>query len=94
MIFMPFVALFVFGAMAGLSLLGCGNSTNTFTAADMAQTTNTVKLAKGCGALCLSEAGCTPDQAAGCFDAIACNQGSSLHRHGGPDLVDPDAGCK
>ena len=73
--------------------VACGSST-PYTPADLASDVNTVKLAQGCELLCLSEAGCTTDQAAGCFDSIACNRGSALHRHGGPDLVPVDAGCK
>lgn len=79
-------------ALLLVALAGCGG--NPYTAADQANDVNTVKLATGCEALCLSDAGCSPDQAAACLDSIACNVGSSLHRHGGPDLVSPDAGCK
>ena len=94
------VALGVLGAVifgGGLGLLlavlpGCGGS--PYTPADQASDVNTVKLASGCELLCLNDAGCTPDQAAACFDAISCNAGSSLHRHGGPDLVVGDAGCR
>ena len=75
-----------------LALAGCGG--NAWTPADQAADVNTVKLATGCEVLCLSDAGCSSDQAAACLDSIACNVGSSLHRHGGPDLVPPDAGCK
>ena len=74
-----------------LALAGCGG--NPWLDADTAADKNATLLAKGCEALCLSDGGCTPEQAAACFDAVACNVGSSLHRHGGPDLVNPDAGC-
>ena len=80
-------------AVVALALVGCGGGP-AYTPADQANDVNTVKLAKGFSAFCLSDAGCTPDQAAGAFDSIACNVGSSLHRHGGPDLVPVDGGCK
>jgi hypothetical protein len=75
-----------------LVLAGCGG--NTWTASDTTAATHAVQLAEGCELLCLSDAGCKAEQAAACFDAIGCNMGSALHRHGAPDLGTGDAGCK
>jgi hypothetical protein len=72
-------------------LVGCGG--DAWQPKDTTAETHILQLARGCELLCLSDAGCTPDQAAGCFDAIGCNGGSMLHRHGAPSLVAPDAGC-
>lgn len=69
-----------------LLLLGCGSSANSWTSVDTVSDTHTVQLSQRCGALCLSDAGCPSSVAAGCFEAIDCNIGSSLHRHGAPDL--------
>jgi hypothetical protein len=78
---------------AGLCSSSCGSSAASYTAADLKGDQHDEALAKGCQALCLSDAGCTPTQAAACFDAIICNRSGSLHRHGAPDMTDGGAGC-
>jgi len=75
-----------------MALTACGSSP-PWEAKDTVSGTHSDQLAKGCEALCLSDAGCTSDQAAGCFDAIGCNLGSMLHRHGAASPVAADAGC-
>lgn len=66
-------------------LSACGSSRDWKTA-DTTSATHTVQLSQRCGALCLSDAGCPPEVAAGCFESIDCNVGSMLHRHGANDL--------
>jgi hypothetical protein len=78
--------------MIAAAITGCGGNA-PWQDKDTTSETHIVQLAKGCEALCLSDAGCTPEQAAGCLDAIGCNGGSMLHRHGAPTLVPSDAGC-
>jgi hypothetical protein len=56
--------------------------------------TAAVLLAKGCDDLCKSDGGCTAIQAQACFEPIACNVGSALHRHGQADLLDGGATCR
>ena len=72
----------------------CGCSGPAWTGADTKAATDAVKLAKACDGLCLGDAGCAPQVAAGCFEAIGCNVGSMLPRHGAPGLIAADAGCK
>lgn len=74
-----------------LALLSCHPSSAVWQSTDTTSATHAVQLSQRCGALCLSDAGCPPDVAAGCFESIDCNLGSMLHRHGAPDL---DAGLE
>jgi hypothetical protein len=56
-----------------------------WTHSDAVSATHAVQLSQRCDALCASDAGCPSEIAAGCFEAIGCNLGSMLHRHGEPD---------
>ena len=64
-----------------------------WTPADTTAATHAVELSQRCGALCAGEGGCPPEVAAGCFEAVDCNVGSMLRRHGAPDH-DAGAECK
>jgi hypothetical protein len=88
------VKLGLVAVLAGAALLleGCAG-TPPWTAHDTVSATDAVKLGQTCDAVCLSDAGCPPDVAAGCFEAIDCNVGSMLARHGQSDLGTQDAGC-
>ena len=81
------------GVSLCLALLGCHSAASTWQTADTTSATHAVQLSQRCGTLCLSDAGCPPEVAAGCFESLDCNMGSMLHRHGQSDL---DAGneCK
>lgn len=79
-------------AVVVIGLAACGGG-NQWAAADTTDMTHTLQTSRDCTALCLSDAGCSPQQAAGCFEGMSCDMGSMLHRHGGPDVVSPDAGC-
>ena len=76
-----------------LLLVSC-SAGPAFTAEDTTSATHAVQLGKACEELCQSEAGCTPSQASTCFEAMDCNIGSMLFRHGAPDLLDGGAACK
>lgn len=67
------------------ALAGC-TSHSAWAPADTTAATHAVQLSQRCGALCLGDAGCSPQVAAGCFESIDCNVGSMLHRHNAPDL--------
>lgn len=78
-------------SIAAVALVGCGG--NQWTPPDTTSMTHAVQLGKACERFCLSDGGCTPEQAADCFHDIDCNVGSCLHRHGADDLLDGGTGC-
>ncbi len=83
------------GLVIVLGCAACGGSATSWTSKDTSSMQDAVRLGKACSSLCTSDAGCTPEQAAGCFDSMDCNVGSALARHGQDDLQGgaTDSGC-